>query len=138
VSRRRDFIGGFGAGLVAKGLIAQSQSGGAKAGSGRGGSRAAVAAPEKLRAKTTVMRQTPKGGNRMPGSPNGLAMDERGRGIWYGEEEGPLGDRQNCEAILVDMNGKELKRLHSPAVNVSALAEGGGCVWRAAAQAILR
>jgi hypothetical protein len=75
------------------------------------------------------MWKAPGGAKGLPGAPNALAMDERGRGMWYGEEEGPLGDRQNCEAILVDMNGKVLKRLSTPAVNVSGMAQGGGYIW---------
>jgi len=81
------------------------------------------------KAKTTYMWQVPKGAHGALGAPNGLAMDERGRGFWYCEEEGPKGDRLNAEAILVDFNGKELKRLKTPASNPSGLAQGGGYVW---------
>ena len=109
-TRRREFFGSLGAGLLgARVAGAQTPQAGQAAPSGS-------SLPVR-KVKTTVLFKSPEG------YPNGLAVAPEG--LWIGEQK-------SDNACLVDWSGKLLKTVKTESKNTSGIAVGGGFIWMGA------
>jgi hypothetical protein len=123
-TRRREFLGTLGVGLIGAAGLANAQTPARGQTPGRGGSaflgETTRTPPPPIpthKVKTTTLFKSPEG------YPNGMAATAEG--LWIGEQK-------SDNAVLQTWDGKAIKTVKTPSKNTSGLAFGGGFIWMAA------